>query len=237
MKFQELFSQVPAIQERLAYTFTQPELLIRAFIHSSFLNEHRDTVFLDNERLEFLGDSILNFLVAEYLYKNLPDVTEGKLSSLRAHAVSSTACARYFDELHLQEFMLVGRGEVLQAGRGARSSIIADMFEALLGAIYLDGGLDQARKFLLTHFEHDLKDVLNSPEQNYKALLQEFTQKSWQKIPSYRVMQESGPDHDRQFCVGVFIEHECIGQGLGHNKKEAERLAAKQALDTLRGLS
>src|SRR2546429_348107 len=125
MKFQELFSTLSTIEERLAYSFTRPELLIRAFVHSSFLNEHKDIGCLDNERLEFLGDSVLNFIVAEYLHQNLPNEAEGKLSSLRAHAVSSTACTRYFEQLNLQEFMLVGRGEELQAGRGGRSSIMA----------------------------------------------------------------------------------------------------------------
>ncbi len=235
MNFQELFSQIPAIEAQLAYTFSKPELLIRAFIHRSYLNEHKDVAYSDNERLEFLGDSILNFLVAEYLYQNLPDVPEGRLSSLRAHAVSSTACMRYFEKLNLQEYMLVGRGELLQTRSGTRSSIIADMFEALLGAIYLDGGLDKARSFLITHFEKPLKELLDLPEQNYKALLQEFTQKTWQKIPSYKVMQESGPDHERLFTVGVFIDEECIAQGSGHNKKEAERLAAKEAIEKLRG--
>ena len=206
-------------------------------MHSSFLNEHKDIGCLDNERLEFLGDSVLNFIVAEYLHQNLPNEAEGKLSSLRAHAVSSTACTRYFEQLNLQEFMLVGRGEELQAGRGGRSSIMADMFEALLGAIYLDGGLDKTRAFFMRHFQGALDESCQRPEQNWKALLQEFTQKTWQKIPFYKVMQESGPDHEREFTVGVFVETDCIATGTGHNKKEAERLAAQKALESLRGTS
>ncbi|MCE5293243.1 MAG: hypothetical protein LLF94_01345, partial [Chlamydiales bacterium] len=151
MKFQELFSHISDIETRLGYTFTQKELLVRAFVHRSFLNENKDIPCFDNERLEFLGDSVLNFLVAEYLYRTLPNEPEGKLSSLRSNAVSSTACTRYFEQLNLQEFMLVGRGEEIQAGKGGRSSIVADMFEALLGAIFLDGGTDKTRAFFMGH--------------------------------------------------------------------------------------
>lgn len=237
MKFQELFSHISAIEERLSYAFTQPELLIRAFVHRSFLNEHKDTACHDNERLEFLGDSVLNFLVAEHLYQTLPNEPEGKLSSLRAHAVSSTACTRYFEQLNLHEFMLVGRGEEIQAGKGGRSSIVADMFEALLGAIYLDGGLDKTRTFFMGHFQVALDESSQKPQENWKALLQEHTQKTWQKIPCYKVLQETGPDHERSFVVGVFVETECIAQGIGPNKKEAERHAAKAALEKLLGSS
>jgi ribonuclease-3 len=233
MKFQELFSYIGAIEAKLGYVFHTPELLLRAFVHRSYLNENKDEPCLDNERLEFLGDSVLNFLVAEYLYQNLPDVDEGKLSSLRAQAISSTACSRYFEKLQIQEFMLVGRGETIQAGKTGRSSIVADMFEALLGAIYLDGGMDKAKTFFMQHFQKDLFDSFEKPEQNWKALLQEFTQKKWQKMPAYKVLQETGPDHNREFTVGVYIENELIGQGSGPNKKEAERQAAEQALEKL----
>lgn len=149
--------------------------------------------------------------------------------------MSSHACARYFEQLKLQEFMLIGRGEEIQAGKGGRSSIVADMFEALLGAIYLDGGMDKARTFFMGHFQQALEESCQKPEQNYKALLQEFTQKTWQKIPLYRVLQEEGPDHERHFTVGVFLEADCIAEGTGQNKKEAERHAARQALEKLRG--
>lgn len=237
MKFQELFSHTGAIEERLGYSFSDSKLLIRAFIHRSFLNEHKELACQDNERLEFLGDSVLNFLVAEYLFRILPDVPEGKLSSLRAHAVSSSACTRYFEKLKLHEFMLIGRGEEIQAGKGGRSSIVADMFEALLGAIYLDGGLDKARAFFMGHFQTILDETSQMPDQNWKALLQEYTQKTWQKIPLYKVLEESGPDHERSFIIGVYIDQDCIGQGSGSNKKEAERKAAQSALEHIRETS
>jgi len=235
MKFQELFSHIGAIQARLGYVFTSEELLVRAFVHRSFLNENKDVGCLDNERLEFLGDSVLNLLVAEYLYNKLPYEAEGRLSSLRSHAVSSSACMRYFEQLELERFILVGRGEAIQAGKGGRSSIVADMFEAILGAIYLDGGLEKAKAFFLSHFQKPLDESLEKPEENWKALLQEFTQKSWQKMPSYKVIEESGPDHLRHFVVAVFLDDSCLAEGTGSNKKEAERSAAKTALDTLRG--
>lgn len=213
--------------------FSDRGLLARAFVHRSFLNENRENPCKDNERLEFLGDSVLNLIVAEYLFQKLPDVSEGKLSSLRSHAVSSHACTSYFERLNLYEFMLVGRGEELQAGRGGRSSIVADMFEALLGAVYLDGGLDSARLFFLRHFTDALDAMCLRPEQNWKALLQEYTQKNLQKMPQYRLICETGPDHERSFEVGVFLDDDCIGKGMGATKKEAERVAAKAALEKL----
>ncbi len=234
MKFQELFSHIPEIEARLGLTFLEPELLIRAFVHRSFLNENKEVDCLDNERLEFLGDSVLNFLVAEYLYHSLPHEPEGRLSSIRANSVSSTACTRYFDQLKLHEFMLIGRGEEIQAGRGGRSSIVADMFEALLGSIFLDGGIEKAKAFFMNHFKKELDLACEKPDQNWKALLQEFTQKNYQKIPHYKVLEESGPDHEREFTIGVTIDADCIATGIGPNKKEAERNAAKAALDILK---
>jgi ribonuclease-3 len=233
MKYQELFSYIPTIESKIGYMFSDRSLLVRAFVHRSFLNENRDIPCQDNERFEFLGDSVLNLIVAEYLFQKLPDVSEGKLSSLRAHAVSSLACTCYFEVLNLYDYMLVGRGEELQAGRGGRSSIVADMFEALLGAIYLDGGLDSARIFFLGHFTETLNGMCLSPEQNWKALLQEYTQKNLQKMPLYRLINETGPDHERYFEIGVFLDDECIGKGMGTTKKEAERQAAKVALEHL----
>src|SRR5262249_49846832 len=157
----------------------------------------------------------------------LPTEAEGKLSNLRAHAVSSTACLHFFELLQINEYMLIGRGEELQAGRGGRSSIVADMFEALLGAIYLDGGIDSARIFFFKHFTKALEEMSLRPEQNWKAILQEHTQKNLQKMPLYRLLGESGPDHERSFEVGVFLDDACIGKGSGSTKKEAERKAAK----------
>lgn len=237
MKHPELNTKLDQIEARLGYTFQDKSLLISSFVHRSYINENKDFPYQDNERLEFLGDSVLNLIVAEYLYQTLPDESEGKLSSLRAHAVSSQACTRFFELLELQEFMLIGRGEELQAGRGGRSSIVADMFEALLGALYLDGGLAHARSFFLSHFTDLLGNMCHSPEQNWKAMLQEYTQKRVQKIPTYRLLRESGPDHARLFEIGVYIDEECIGQGEGATKKEAERQAAKCALDILQNKS
>ncbi len=237
MKFQALFSHIDQIEEKIGYVFTSRELLVRAFVHRSFLNENKHVVCLDNEKLEFLGDSVLNLLVAEHLFQILPNENEGKLSSLRANSVSSSACIRYFEQLGLTDYILVGRGEELQAGKGGRSSIIGDMFEALLGAIYLDGGLDKARQFFMSHFQKVIEESLENPEENWKALLQEHLQKNKQKMPTYKVLQESGPDHLRQFLVGVFLEEHRLAEGSGSSKKEAERNAAKIALDQLRSSS
>jgi ribonuclease III len=229
---QPYFHNIPEIEQHLGYHFKDPTLLARAFVHRSFLNENKSFPCQDNERLEFLGDSVLNLIVSEYLFCNLPQMTEGELSSLRAHVVSSHSCIAFIEKLHLAEFILVSKGEKMQAGRG-RSTILADVFEAILGAIYLDAGFEETRRFFFSHFEDMITDMCLRPKENWKALLQNLVQKTMHLIPHYFVLEESGPDHNRQFLIGVFVGDRKLGTGSGKTKKEAEQEAAKIALEQL----
>lgn len=232
MNFQEFSEKIPIVEARLGYTYKNRSLLTTALIHRSFLNEHKDVSSGHNERLEFLGDSILNLIVGEYLFQHLPATQEGTLSAIRASAVSSSACLSYMNQLHIQEYILVGKGEKMQAAKG-RTSILADAFEALLGAIYLDGGLEAARHFFLSHFSSNIDQMCHTPQHNFKALLQEISQKEHRTMPEYRVLEESGPDHERLFVIGVFLHDTLFGTGTGPTKKEAEQQAAQIALNKL----
>ena len=227
-----LVQKIPEIEKTIGYTFTDRAYLIRAFIHSSFLNEYKTLQLKHNERLEFLGDSVLNLVVAEYLFRILPDISEGELSALRGHIVSANSCIEFIQKLGVQGYVLVGKGEQMNTLRG-KTSILADLFEAVLGAIYLDGGLQKVRDFFLSHFAPIIEGMLQKPHLNFKALLQEYIQKTRRQIPLYRVIEESGPDHEKNFQIGVYIEDTLIGQGRGTSKKEAEQAAAKVALSHL----
>jgi ribonuclease-3 len=221
--------RLEAIEEKLGYAFSNKDFLVLALTHRSFVNEHRQGGLQHNERIEFLGDSVLNLIVADYLYHRLPSYPEGQLSQLRSRLVDANSCAQYLQKLALQEFILLGRGETLSEGR-AKPSILADTFEALLGALYLDGGLAVAKSFLLFHFEADFEALIGSPPRNYKAELQDVSQKLFQKPPVYKVVQETGPDHAKIFHVMVLINDLEAGIGIGASKKEAEQRAAFDAL-------
>ncbi len=216
------------IEERIGHVFENKELLKMALVHRSYVNEQKEELE-SNERLEFLGDSVLGLAVADYLYHRLPDTAEGVLSQFRSRLVDATSCARFFQKLNLAEFIHLGRGELMSEGR-AKPSILADCFEALVGAIYLDAGLGVAKSFLLFHFEAEMEEVIASPSRNYKAELQDQTQKKHQGTPVYQVVEESGPDHAKMFHVIVSVSGEERGLGVGRSKKEAEQKAAFDAL-------
>jgi ribonuclease III len=229
---QKLFSQCPLIERCINYTFKDQGLLVLAFVHRSFFNEHRDMVQEHNERLEFLGDSVLGLLISDYLFKQLPTHPEGELSHLRSHIVEASSCSTYLQKLGLAEFVLLGKGERMNDGRG-RETILADLFEALIGAIYIDGGLEACKDFFFTHFAEEIEASLKEPLRNWKAELQDFSQKKVQKPPLYKVVKETGPDHSKIFHVAAFIEEKLVGQGMGSSKKEAEQAAAADALSKL----
>lgn len=228
-KYRDRFEEIESI---LGYVFENKELLLNALVHRSFANEYKEQVLPNNERLEFLGDSVLGLVVADYLYHRLPSYPEGTLSQLRSRLVDASACLKYMQKLKLAEFVLLGRGERMTEGR-SRSSILADAFEALVGAMYLDGGLPIVKSFMLCHFEEEATDTIGSPPRNYKAELQDYTQRKYQKVPVYKVAGETGPDHSKMFHVIVYIEEEEKGIGLGASKKEAEQRAAFDALSKL----
>jgi ribonuclease-3 len=228
-QLEQLKTKLAAIEELLGYAFDNRELLAQAFIHRSFINEYREGPLQHNERLEFLGDSVLGLTVADYLYHRLPDYPEGQLSQIRSRLVDATSCAQYLQKLSLGEFILLGKGERMTEGQ-TKPSILADVFEALLGAIYLDAGLATTKSFLLLHFESLFESAIGSPPRNYKAELQDFSQKRFQKTPIYKIIEETGPEHAKIFHVLVFINDEEAGSGTGSSKKEAEQRAAFDAL-------
>jgi ribonuclease-3 len=222
---------LPVIEQALGYTFKNKEWLVLAFIHRSYVNENKQ-VSQHNERLEFLGDSVLGLLIADFLFNSMPSTPEGELSNLRSRLVEAGSCMRYVHTLGLQGNLLLGKGERMNDGRG-RESIIADLFEAIIGAIYLDGGLQEVRKFLFGKLLGDFEAILKTPMQNWKAILQDYCQKKYQQPPDYRLIEESGPDHSKHFEIGVDILGVEYGRGSGASKKEAQQAAAKAALEKL----
>lgn len=225
----ELKENISELEKRINYFFKDKECLVLAFIHKSFVNENKKIVDEHNERLEFLGDAVLDLLAARYLFFKYPDVSEGILSSYRSQIVDSHSCEKYVKKLNIEEFLLLGKGELQTEDRG-RSSILANLFEAVIGAIYLDGGMDEAQKFFDNQLP-EIEDFLKNPHSNYKADLQELCQKKYFETPRYEVVGESGPEHLKTFEVKVFIKEIELGEGTGFSKKQAEMAAAKDAIE------
>lgn len=220
------------IEEKLGAVFHDKRLLELAFVHRSFVNENKG-IKEHNERLEFLGDSILGLIVSEFLFKNLPLTREGELSFLRSRLVEAKSCAHYVQKLGVGEFILLGKGEKLNEGKG-RLSIQADLFEAIMGALFLDGGFEACKKFFFSHFMDEVDKILKMPLQNWKAILQDLSQKTFQEMPVYNVLEATGPDHKKSFKVAVLIKNKTLGEGMGSSKKEAEQQAASEALKKLK---
>ncbi len=219
------------IQERIAYRFSNPELLQRSLTHKSYANENR--LSYHNERMEFLGDAVLNFIVSEYLMTTCPDSTEGDLSRLRAAVVSEPALAAIAREVGLGAFILLGRGEEQTGGR-EKESLLANSLEALIASVYMDGGKEAAEKLVLLFFEPLIRKTCTSRVNlDYKTELQELCQERLKQLPIYRIVSETGPDHQKIFEVEVWIKDRLSGHGTGRNKKEAEQKAAKEALEKL----
>ncbi len=233
MQLQEsLLSSLSDIEHILGYTFVNKNLLELAFVHRSYVNEHKESIQCHNERLEFLGDSVLGLIVADYLYQQFPLESEGYLSHARSHLVEAGSCVAYLESLGLSAYLLLGKGERRNDGKG-RSSIVADLFEALIGAIYLDGGFESARTFFLEKCASQFSSFLEAPSTNWKAQLQDYAQKKHQKPPEYKIVKEEGPDHSKIFHVIALIDTQEMGMGIGSSKKQAEQAAAAEALRTL----
>ncbi len=230
--YDHLRKGIPLIETQINYTFKEKSLIELAFIHRSFTNENRDVVEVHNERLEFLGDSILGLIVSDFLYNYLPDRSEGELSYLRSRMVEASACALYLQKIDLEEFLMVGRGEAMNEGKG-RGTILADLFEAIIGALYLDGGVEAVRSFFFDHFRGDIISIIEKPHRNWKAELQDYCQKTHQKPPDYEVLREEGPDHLKTFFIKVHLDNRELGHGTGSSKKEAEQDAAENAIEKL----
>lgn len=223
-----LLRLAPEIERKLDYPFKDRKLLALAFVHRSFVNENKD-IKEHNERLEFLGDSVVGLLISDYLYRYLPDTPEGDLSYLRSRLVEAQSCVSYVNKLDVERYLLLGRGEKMNDGRG-RESILADLFEAILGAIYLDGGLDSAQRFVFKNFSKEIEEILKTPVKNWKAQLQDYCQKRYRHPPVYKVISETGPDHSKIFSISVIINGIEVGHGTGPSKKEAQQAAAQDAL-------
>ena len=204
------------------------ELYQQALTHSSYAHEkgHRR---IHNERLEFLGDAVLELIVSDYLYLQYPHLSEGKLTKLRADLVCEASLARLAFSLNLGQFLRLGRGEIVGGG-ASRPSLLGDAIEALIGALYLDLGIEQCREYVMDLYQPILKELKEGAlRPDYKTLLQEFAQARYAVTPVYRIVDESGPDHDKIFEAEVFLSEEPVGGGQGRSKKEAEQAAAKEA--------
>lgn len=220
------------LEKILGYRFKDPELLCRALSHSSYINEVK-TVRESNERLEFLGDSVLSIIVAEYLFKNFQKFPEGELTKLRASLVCEKSLAVFAREIELGRFLFLGKGEQQNGGR-ERPSILADAFEAVLAAMFLDGGMEVAKKHVLRFVESELTNhTVEEAFHDYKTQLQEIIQRNPEEELLYVLTGEEGPDHDKRFTVEVRLNSNVIGKGVGHSKKQAEQYAARQALQLM----
>lgn len=218
------------LEERIGYIFRDKTLPQTALSHSSYANEVLHDGLLSYERLEFLGDSILGFVTADFLYRTFPQLHEGELTRLRAELVCENSLSVVARQLQLGEELLLGKGEEAGGGR-SRVSIIADLVESLIAAIYLDGGFDEAKKFI---YRFVLSDVQARVRENadYKTQLQEIVQRKKDQNLAYCVLSEDGPDHDKHFTVSVTLNGETLGTGEGTSKKRAEQAAARQAIET-----
>ena len=219
------------LETAIGYRFKNIFLLQNALAHSSYANERWHDSLKSNERLEFLGDSILGMVTAEYLYRNFPDRPEGDLTRMRADMVCEQALAVVADRIDLGRHLLLGNGEQTGGGRH-RDSILADAVESVIAACFLDGGMDAARQFINTFVltEVPVKKLRNA---DYKTALQELVQQKKNQILSYALVGESGPDHDKQFRVEVSLNGQVVGEGIGSSKKRAEQAAAKAAMEAL----
>jgi len=220
-----------SLQTILKYRFRNIDLLTQALTHSSYAHESLQEERFDNERLEFLGDAVLNVAMSHLIMERFRDQPEGELTRMRASTVNEKALARVSRRMDLGRFILLGKGEDQTGGR-EKDSILADCYEAILGALYLDGGYNKAFRMVQSHFSEALAEVGQKiPRQDCKSRLQERTQNRYGTIPRYSVVSESGPDHEKRFVVSVSIDGMVVARGEGKSKREAEQRAAKAALD------
>ena len=223
------------LERKLNYAFRDPALLSEALSHSSYANEHRSAHINSNERLEFLGDSVLGFVTAEFLFIQHPDLPEGDLTRIRAALVCEQSLHEVAQKLELGKYLKLGKGEEAGGGR-TRTSILADATEAVFAAVYLDGGMAAASSLIhRVLLEAEKEEVVEERRKDYKTALQELVQRQANQDLTYRMAGETGPDHNKTFVAEVLLNGELIGTGTGHSKKEAEQDAAGAALAKLTG--
>jgi ribonuclease-3 len=220
-----------ALEKKLGFKFKNINLLKQAFTHRSYLNENPNLKIEHNERLEFLGDAVIELIVTDHLYKDHPDKAEGDLTNWRAALVNAKMLTSVADDLGFNDFLLLSRGESKETGK-ARAYILANAFEAVVGALYLDSGFEQCEKFIKKYLLVNLEDIIE--EGSYKDAKSKFQEEAQDKVsitPTYKVIKESGPDHEKSFVVGVFLGDVLVAEGKGSSKQEAEEAAAGLALD------
>jgi ribonuclease III len=223
--------ELTKLEKDLKIKFKNKDLLQQAFVHRSYLNEHPEFKLGHNERLEFLGDAVLELVVTEYLFKRFPDDQEGKLTNLRASMVNTQMLAQLSEDLGLQNFLFLSRGEEKDQNKKARESILANTFESLVGAAYLDQGISVIKKFLEKIFDDKIPYIYeNLLYVDPKSRFQELSQDVYSITPHYKVLKEEGPDHDKIFTVGIYVDKDLIAKGKGGSKQIAQVEAAKKGL-------
>lgn len=221
---------IKKFEKSISYEFDNKDIIREALTHSSYANENKEDDVKFNERLEFLGDSVLSIVVSEYIFKELPDLPEGELTKIRARIVCEASLAEVARKIELGKYIKLGRGEELTGGR-KRSSILADGFEAILASLYLDSGFEKTKIFILEIMKEKIDEAINGEILlDYKTKLQEKVQAKTKDKLSYHIYDENGPDHNKTFFVQVKLNDVVLGKGQGSNKKEAEQAAAKEAI-------
>lgn len=218
------------LEKKLKVNFKDKNLLTQAFIHRSYLNENGSIKMGHNERLEFLGDAVLELIVTDHLYRSFPQAPEGELTAYRSSLVNTIVIGTVAQSLGMNEFLLLSKGESKDVGK-ARMHILANTFESFIGALYLDSGYQACQKFIEEFLFPELTEIIQKKLwRDAKSLAQEKAQEIYHVTPSYKVLSETGPDHDKKFTVGIYFGNELIEQGKGKSKQEAEQLAARAAL-------
>jgi ribonuclease-3 len=229
-KYMDLEKKFSNLEKKLNINFKNKDLLTQAFVHRSFLNETPDFKIFHNERLEFLGDAVIEHIVTDYLFLNYPKKLEGELTSWRAALVNAKMLSKISQELGFNDFLLLSQGEIKETGK-ARQYILANTFEAFIGSLYLDQGIETCKDFIIKHLIKELPQIIEERLfEDDKSNFQKQAQERASITPTYNVLEESGPDHNKDFVVGVFLGKELIAKGKGSSKQEAEEAAAKEAL-------
>jgi len=231
MEDQTIATNLEKLQKLLGVPFTNVTTLLTAVTHRSYLNEHREATWDHNERLEFLGDAVLELVVTDYLFKQYPDKPEGELTAVRAALVNTISLSVAAEKLGVNEFLLMSKGEAKDVGR-ARQYILANVFEACIGAIYLDQGYEAAKEFIAGRLYEKTDEIVKKRLwQDPKSRFQELSQEHASVTPTYETIKQTGPDHDRVFTVGVYLRSELVAEGTGRSKQEAEQQAAERAIE------
>lgn len=230
MEERNIQTDLTKLQTLLGVNFTDTNVLLSAVTHRSYLNEHREATWDHNERLEFLGDAVLELVVTDFLYKKYSDKPEGELTAVRAALVNTVSLAQASEELGINEYLLMSKGEAKDVGR-ARQYILANAFEACIGAIYLDQGYEKAKEFIAGRLFAKTENIVHKRLwQDAKSRFQELAQEHSSITPTYETVNQVGPDHDRVFTVGVYLKSELVAEGQGRSKQEAEQQAAERAV-------